>query len=209
MQGNCCPFDLPPSGLCCFSGVVDSCGVCSGTNNCEAAVSVAVSLSDLSGINTTVIAALLNVDPILVSGLVLINGSRRLGVVSGDGEVGGTLDDAVTVLRNQQGRELDSEDEVEQHAVAAASGGARALRAVSRQLRKGEREGDVGCTGCATVDDGSVSALGTRRGGSHRRCFPTDVVGQLSVSSLRLHVFVCDHWGGNPELDDPVVLIVV
>jgi hypothetical protein len=33
--GVCCMSALPPSGVCCVSGVVDSCGVCDGSNACR------------------------------------------------------------------------------------------------------------------------------------------------------------------------------
>lgn len=33
-QGTCCEAALPPSGICCTSGHLDSCGVCDGDDQC-------------------------------------------------------------------------------------------------------------------------------------------------------------------------------
>jgi hypothetical protein len=34
VQGSCCHTPLPPSGICCTSGVLGSCGVCDGNDQC-------------------------------------------------------------------------------------------------------------------------------------------------------------------------------
>ena len=41
VAGQCCSQPLSPSGLCC-TGVLDSCGVCDGTNDCAALVTAAL-----------------------------------------------------------------------------------------------------------------------------------------------------------------------
>lgn len=44
-DGVCCETPLAPSGLCCGSAGIDSCGVCGGVNECAVNVSVLLSLS--------------------------------------------------------------------------------------------------------------------------------------------------------------------
>ena len=40
VNGVCCDTVIAPSGECCVTGTLDSCGVCSGTSGCDADVSV-------------------------------------------------------------------------------------------------------------------------------------------------------------------------
>lgn len=43
VTGQCCASPLSPAGLCCGAAGTDSCGVCSGLNECPAVVSVQIS----------------------------------------------------------------------------------------------------------------------------------------------------------------------
>ena len=66
VTGRCCGSALPPSGLCCDHAVIDSCGVCGGTNSCNTTVSAVVSddwLASGQTVSAAVIADLLGISP--------------------------------------------------------------------------------------------------------------------------------------------------
>lgn len=87
VQGTCCKSSLPPSGICCVSGVLDSCGVCDGDNQCGMALSGMVSVHSGARVTVTSIAAALRLP---IDRVALVAGTPSPSPSPSPGEGNGT-----------------------------------------------------------------------------------------------------------------------